>query len=64
MEASSNKAYMLASKIEIFTLWQLAVFAIGMAKAFNKDYLSAFAVVFGAWAVWVVLSLFIPFLGG
>jgi hypothetical protein len=54
--------YILASKFEIFSLWQLAVFAIGMAKAFNKNYGSAFALVFGAWAVWVVLNLFIPFL--
>ncbi|MFN3135621.1 MAG: YIP1 family protein [Candidatus Kryptonium sp.] len=64
MEVSSDKLYILASKIEVFTLWQLAVFAVGMAKAFNKEYSSSFAIVFGAWAVWVVLSLFIPFLGG
>ncbi len=64
MEVSTEKTYILASKFEVFTLWQLAVFAVGMAKAFNKEYISAFAVVFGAWAVWVVLSLFVPFLGG
>lgn len=64
MEISTDKLYVLASKFEIFTLWQLAVFAVGMAKAFGKEYASAFAVVFGAWAVWVVLSLFVPLLGG
>lgn len=64
MEASTSKTYILASKIEIFTLWQLAVFAVGMAKAFNKNYTSAFLVVFGAWVIWVVLSLFVPFLSG
>jgi len=63
MEVSTSKVYILASKIEIFTIWQLAVFAVGMAKAFNKNYTSSFLVVFGAWAVWVVLSLFVPFLG-
>jgi len=63
MEVSTSKVYILASKFEVFTLWQLAVFSIGMAKAFNKNYAQAFGLVFGAWAVWVVLSLFFPFFG-
>lgn len=63
MEPSTSKMYILASKFEIFSLWQLAVFAIGMAKAFNKSYASAFGLVFGTWALWVVLNLFIPFFG-
>lgn len=61
MEPSTSKTYMLASKFEVFTLWQLAVFAVGMAKAFNKNYGYAFALVFGAWAVWVLITLFVPF---
>ncbi|MCS7229445.1 MAG: YckD family protein [Candidatus Kryptonium sp.] len=64
MEVSTSKAYVLASKIEVFTIWQLIVFAIGMAKGFNKDYTSTFALVFGVWIIWVLLSLFVPFLGG
>ncbi len=63
MEPSTSKTYILASKFEVFTLWQLAVFAIGMAKAFNKNYGPAFGLVFGAWAIWVVLNLFVPFFG-
>ncbi len=63
MEPSTSKTYILASKFEVFTLWQLAVFAIGIAKAFNKNYGSAFGLVFGAWAVWVVINLLIPIFG-
>lgn len=63
MDISSGKAYILASKFEIFSLWQLFVFAIGMAKAFNRSNTSSFIIVFGAWAIWVILSLFIPFFG-
>jgi len=61
MEPSSSKLYQLASKFEIFSIWQYIVFAIGMAKAFNKSYSLAFALVFGVWAIWIVISLFIPF---
>ncbi len=63
MEPSTSKIYRLASVFDVFTLWQLAVFAIGMAKVFNKNYGSAFALVFGAWAVWILITLFVPFFG-
>ncbi|CUU07338.1 Yip1 domain-containing protein [Candidatus Thermokryptus mobilis] len=63
MEPSSSKLYQLATKFEVFSIWQYVVFAIGLAKAFNKGYLSAFVLVFGVWLIWVVMSLFISFLG-
>jgi len=63
MEPSTSKVYILASKFNFFTFWQLAVFAIGLAKAFDKKYIQSFGLVFGVWVVWVVLSLFLPFFG-
>ncbi len=61
MEVSTRKAYILASHFDVFKLWQLGVFSVGMAKAFSKNYTSAFALVFGVWAVWIVLTLVVPF---
>ncbi len=63
MEPSSSKLYQLAAKFEVFSIWQYIVFAIGLAKAFNKSYLSAFVLVFGVWVIWIVVSLFVPFFG-
>ncbi len=63
MEPSTDKAYVFASKFELFSLAQLVIFAVGLAKAFDKKYVQSFALVFGVWAVWVVLHLFVPFLG-
>jgi hypothetical protein len=63
MEPSTSKLYQLATKFELFSIWQYAVFAIGLAKAFNRSYSSTFALVFGVWLIWIILSLFVPFLG-
>ncbi len=46
--------YSLLSSFDIFNLWYLAVFAIGMAVLYEVKRSRAYTLVFGLWFVWVL----------
>lgn len=58
---------MLASKLDVFSIWFYALFSIGLAKMFKSDNtVKYFATVFGIWigfsVIWFFISKAIPFL--
>ncbi len=51
-----NAAYVLLSKIDLFTLWSLAIISIGLGIFSGKKGLRAGIWVFGIWVVWIFSS--------
>ncbi len=61
-------AGMLASKLDIFSIWFYALFSIGLAKMFKSESTGKyFGLVFGMWIgfsiIWFFISKAIPFMG-
>jgi hypothetical protein len=53
--AKDTSIYRLLSAFDIFTLWFLAVFAIGFSIIYRFSQLKAFLSVFITWFIWVIL---------
>ncbi len=53
-----SKAYLLLSKIDLFTIWSLAVIAIGLGAMSGKKGFQSAVWVFGIWIVWELISVF------
>jgi len=53
-----NTMHTLASKINIFTFWELIVVSIGLAKIFMKDMPKVLVLVFALWVLWTVITVF------
>ncbi len=55
-EAASKPLYVLASSIDLFTVWVLALLGMGLSEATGRkvNALSIFLSYFGLWMVWVL----------
>jgi hypothetical protein len=53
----TNKFHIAMSKINVFTVWSLAVISIGLSKIMMRQLAKVAPLVFGAWVAWVALSL-------
>lgn len=47
------------ASLNILTIWQTAVFGMGVAKVSNKSLGTGMIVSFGLWLIWVILSSFV-----
>ena len=52
-----NTAYVIMSKIDLFTLWSLAVVSIGLGVFSGKKGLRPLIWVLGIWIIWVIVSV-------
>jgi len=53
-----NTTHRLLSAINVFTIWQMVVVGIGMAKYAGKSTQTGIGVGIGLWVAWVLLSVF------
>jgi len=53
-----NTMHSLASKINVFTFWELVVVSIGLARLFMKDMPKVLVLVFALWILWTLLTVF------
>jgi hypothetical protein len=51
--AATNKLHILLSKVNVFTIWNIAVTGIGLAHLFRKDVPKVLVLVFALWILWV-----------
>lgn len=56
-----NKLHMALAKINVFTIWSLAVTAVGLSKVFQRDFAKVAVLVFALWIVWCVFSILTGF---
>ncbi|MDZ7261257.1 MAG: YIP1 family protein [candidate division KSB1 bacterium] len=56
-DASKTFLYKLLSKIELFTIWELAVLSIGLAVIYKFTTKKAATLVVSLWIIWVVISV-------
>lgn len=52
-----NKLHIALSKVNIFTIWDLAVVSIGLSKLFQRDLPKVLVLVFALWVVWSVFTV-------
>ncbi len=52
----TNFVHNLLSSINVFTIWQLGIIGIGIAKVSNKSSGTAIGIVFALWLVWVIAA--------
>ena len=52
-----NKLHVILSKINIFTIWGLAVTGIGLGHLFQRDTPKVLVLVFARWILWIVFQL-------
>ncbi len=52
-----SKVYMLLSKVDLFTIWSLAVIAIGLGVLSGKRTAQSAVWVFGIWIIWELISV-------
>jgi hypothetical protein len=57
----ANTTHKLLAALNVFTLWQVAVLGIGIAKVSGKSTGTGIGVTFILWAVWTVGSTFLGF---
>lgn len=57
----SNHLHSLASSVNIFTLWYLAVLSVGLGKIFEASTVKAALWVYILWAVWSIAWAFLGF---
>jgi hypothetical protein len=55
-----NKLHLALSAVNIFTIWGLVVTSIGLARVFQRDFPKVLVLIF---AVWILLSVLLIFLG-
>jgi len=53
-----NTMHALAAKANIFTIWELVVVSIGLARLFMKDMPKVLVLVFALWVLWTVVTVF------
>ena len=53
-----NTMHVLASKINLFTFWELIVVSIGLARIFMKDMPKVLVLVLALWVLWTVITVF------
>lgn len=53
-----NTTHRLLSSLNIFTIWQMVVVGIGLAKYAGKSSGTGIGVGVGLWIVWVLVSVF------
>jgi hypothetical protein len=58
--AADNKLHLMASSVNVFTLWWLGVLSIGLARVSNRSFTKLAFVLYGLWAA---LRLIIVFSG-
>ena len=54
-----NVGHNLLGSLNVFTLWEVAVTGIGLAKLSGKSTGVAMATVFGIWLVWTIIASFL-----
>jgi uncharacterized membrane protein YphA (DoxX/SURF4 family) len=52
-----NKLHVALAKVNVFTLWSLAVTSVGLSKLFQRDFAKVAVLVFALWIVWCVVSI-------
>lgn len=52
-----NKLHAALAKVNIFTIWDLAVVSIGLSKLFQRDLPKVLVLVFALWVVWSVFTV-------
>ena len=52
----NNFMHNLLTSLNVFTLWQVAVVGVGIAKLSNKSSGTGVGIVFGLWLVWVIVA--------
>jgi hypothetical protein len=52
-----NKLHMALAKVNVFTLWSLAVTSVGLSKLFQRDFAKVAVLVFALWIVWCFVSI-------
>ncbi len=56
-----NKAHLALAKINVFTFWNLSVVGVGLSKLFQRDFQKVLVLVFAAWVLWSLVTLFSGF---
>jgi hypothetical protein len=52
-----NKLHMTLSKVNLFTIWDLAVVSIGLSKLFQRDLPKVLVLVFALWILWSAFTV-------
>ncbi|MDI6765498.1 MAG: YIP1 family protein [Bacteroidota bacterium] len=52
-----NMSHKFLASINFFTIWQMAVFGIGVAKISNKSINTGIGITIGLWLAWVIITL-------
>jgi hypothetical protein len=53
-----NTVHAALAKVNVFTLWILAVLSIGLARLFQRDFPKVAVLVFALWFLWSAVSVF------
>lgn len=56
--SASNSWHKLAAAVNVFSLWQLAVVGIGLARVFEKETAKVLVLVFALWLLWNCALIF------
>lgn len=58
-ENVGEKMYKVATTFDIFAIWEHVVFAIGLSKVGRISMAQSYSLVFGIWAIWIIVSTFV-----
>jgi hypothetical protein len=56
-DAIDTTPYLILSQFDFFTIWQLAVFAVGFGMIYRFSTAKSYIAVGALWAIWIVISV-------
>ena len=51
--------FKVLSRIDIFTIWQLCLIALGCSVIYRVDRKKSFSIIFGLWVLWLIIVLIV-----
>ncbi len=51
--------FKVLSRIDIFTIWQLSLIALGCSVIYGVDRKKSFSIIFGLWVLWLIIVLIV-----
>jgi len=58
-ENVGEKVYKLATSLDVFTIWEHVIYAIGLSKVGRISMGQSYGLVFGIWFIWMAVSIFV-----
>lgn len=58
-QSAGEKAYKVATSLDVFAIWEHIVYAIGLSKVGRIPTGASYGLVFGLWIIWILVSAFV-----